>query len=109
VTLALFALSHRFYSIDFEYLCLYDEIFKCIKLISCIIIQFVIIIFFYSEIQLLKTLRHLNVIELVDVIVNEEKEKMYLLLEYCVGGLQDMLEHSPGSKFPCWQAHKYVF
>jgi len=54
-------------------------------------------------------LRHLNVIELVDVIVNEEKEKMYLLLEYCVGGLQDMLEHSPGSKFPCWQAHKYIF
>ncbi|CAH1721700.1 hypothetical protein AGLY_007763 [Aphis glycines] len=60
-----------------------------------------------NEIQLLKTLRHLNVIELVDVIVNEEKEKMYLLLEYCVGGLQDMLEHSPGSKFPCWQAHNY--
>jgi len=63
----------------------------------------------FSEIQLLKTLRHLNVIELVDVIVNEEKEKMYLLMEYCVGGLQDMLEHSPGSKFPCWQAHKYIF
>lgn len=38
--------------------------------------------------------------------MNEEKEKMYLLMEYCVGGLQDMLEHSPGCKFPCWQAHK---
>jgi len=59
------------------------------------------------EIQMLKTLKHKNVIELVDVLYNHEKEKMYLIMEYCVGGLQDMLESAPTKKFPLWQAHGY--
>lgn len=40
------------------------------------------------EIQLLRILRHRNVIELVDVMYNDEKEKMYLVMEFCVGVLQ---------------------
>lgn len=40
------------------------------------------------EIQLLRILKHKNVIELVDVIYNDEKQKMYLIMEYCVGVLQ---------------------
>lgn len=40
------------------------------------------------EIQLLRKLKHRNVIELLDVLYNEEKQKMYLIMEYCVGGLQ---------------------
>lgn len=40
------------------------------------------------EIQLLRKLKHRNVVELLDVLYNEEKEKMYLIMEYCVGGLQ---------------------
>ncbi|KAJ4439636.1 serine/threonine-protein kinase STK11 [Periplaneta americana] len=59
------------------------------------------------EIQLLKILKHKNVISLVDVLYNEEKQKMYMILEYCVGGLQDMLESTPNKKFPLWQAHGY--
>ncbi|KAG6446381.1 hypothetical protein O3G_MSEX004455 [Manduca sexta] len=59
------------------------------------------------EIQLLRILRHKNVIELVDVIFNDEKQKMYLVMEFCVGVLQDMLESSPGKKFPQRQAHDY--
>lgn len=47
-------------------------------------------------------------IGLVDVLCNEEKQKMYMVLEYCVGGLQDMLESTPKKKFPLWQAHGYV-
>lgn len=42
----------------------------------------------YREIQLLKRLKHKNVIELIDVLYNEEKEKMYLVMEFCVCGLQ---------------------
>lgn len=42
----------------------------------------------YREIQLLKRLKHKNVIELIDVLYNDEKEKMYLVMEFCVGGLQ---------------------
>ncbi|XP_041976712.1 serine/threonine-protein kinase STK11 [Aricia agestis] len=59
------------------------------------------------EIQLLRILRHKNVIELVDVMYNDEKQKMYLVMEFCVGVLQDMLESSPGKKFPQRQAHNY--
>lgn len=40
------------------------------------------------EIMLLRKLKHRNVIELLDVLFNEEKQKMYLIMEYCVGGLQ---------------------
>ena len=30
-----------------------------------------------------------------------------MVLEYCVAGLQEMLESAPGKKFPIWQAHGY--
>ena len=59
------------------------------------------------EIWMLKRLRHKNVIELVDVLYNDEKEKMYIVLEYCVCGIHEMLEHAKDNKFPEWQAHKY--
>lgn len=54
---------------------------------------------------MLKRLKHKNVISLIDVLYNEEKQKMYMILEYCVGVLQDMLESTPQKKFPIWQAH----
>ncbi|XP_011306753.1 serine/threonine-protein kinase STK11 [Fopius arisanus] len=59
------------------------------------------------EIKMLKRLKHRNVIELVDVLYNSEKEKMYLIMEFCIGGLQDMLESVPSKRFPIWQAHSY--
>lgn len=40
------------------------------------------------EIRLLQRLRHRNVIRLFDVLKNNEKQKMYLFIEYCVGSLQ---------------------
>ncbi|KAJ1531685.1 hypothetical protein ONE63_000354 [Megalurothrips usitatus] len=59
------------------------------------------------EIVLLKKLQHRNVIGLLDVLVNDEKEKMYLIMEFCVVGLQSMLESTPKKRFPLWQAHGY--
>lgn len=59
------------------------------------------------EIELLRRLKHKNVIELIDVLCNEEKQKMYLVLEYCVGGLQEMLDAVPSKKLPIFQAHNY--
>ena len=32
----------------------------------------------------------------------------YMVLEYCVGGLQEMLDKAPHNKFPLWQAHRSV-
>ncbi|XP_026672743.1 serine/threonine-protein kinase STK11 isoform X2 [Ceratina calcarata] len=59
------------------------------------------------EIRLLRILKHKNVINLVDVLYNDEKEKMYLVMEFCVCGLQDMLGSTPLKKLPIWQAHDY--
>ena len=50
---------------------------------------------------------HQNVIRLFDDLVNEEKGKLYLILEYCVTSLQDLLESAPEKKFPTAQAHFY--
>jgi hypothetical protein len=32
-----------------------------------------------------------------------------MILEYCVGELQEMLESIESHKFPIWQAHGYVY
>jgi serine/threonine-protein kinase 11 len=54
-----------------------------------------------------RNLKHKNVIELLDVLFNDEKQKMYLIMEYCVGELQKMLESVPDKKLPIFQAHNY--
>jgi serine/threonine-protein kinase 11 len=59
------------------------------------------------EIKILKKLNHQNVIKLIDVFDDPQKQKLYIVLEYCVGGLQEMLDKAPGNRFPVWQAHKY--
>lgn len=59
------------------------------------------------EIQLLKRLKHRHIIDLSDLIENEEKQKMYMVMEFCVGELQELLEAAPDKKFPVFQAHRY--
>lgn len=59
------------------------------------------------EIKLLKRLEHKNVIRLIEVIYIEEKQKMYMVMEYCVSVLQQMLDSMPEKKFPVGQAHGY--
>ncbi|CAG07726.1 unnamed protein product, partial [Tetraodon nigroviridis] len=90
-----------------------------------------------KEIQLLRRLQHKNVIQLVDVLYNEEKQKIYpcawfsapplqvltasvrlltsllnsaltyMVMEYCVCGMQEMLDSVPEKRFPVFQAHGY--
>ena len=38
---------------------------------------------------------------------NDEKGKIYMVLEFCCAVLKDMLDKSPVGKFPAWQAHFY--
>jgi serine/threonine-protein kinase 11 len=61
------------------------------------------------EISLLKKLEHAHLIKLYDVLYNEEKQKLYMVMEYCIGGLQDMVDNAEGSRLPEWQAHSYVW
>eukprot|EP00051_Salpingoeca_urceolata_P031935 m.13615 g.13615 ORF g.13615 m.13615 type:complete len:442 (+) comp4604_c0_seq1:659-1984(+) len=60
-----------------------------------------------KEIQLLQRLRHHYIIQLVDVLYNHDKEKIYMIMEYCAGNMQEMLEKAPGKKMPFWQAQHY--
>ncbi|XP_018576029.1 serine/threonine-protein kinase STK11 isoform X2 [Anoplophora glabripennis] len=59
------------------------------------------------EIKLLRKLKHKNVINLVDELYDHEKQKMYLIMEFCVGSLQGMLDSTPSKRFPLYQAHGY--
>ncbi|KAH3832278.1 serine/threonine-protein kinase stk11-like [Dreissena polymorpha] len=59
------------------------------------------------EIQLLKRLHHKNIVNLIEVLYNAEKQKMYMIMEYCADEIQSMLESVPEKKFPIWQAHLY--
>lgn len=59
------------------------------------------------EIQLLRRLNHKNVIKLYEVIYNESKEKLYMIMEYCVAVLQELLDSVPDKKLPIFQAHGY--
>ena len=44
------------------------------------------------EIALLQELNHKNVMKLIEVLFNEEKGKIYMVLEYCCAVLKDMLD-----------------
>ena len=61
------------------------------------------------EIQLLRKLtgsRH--VIKMLDVLFNDQKHKMYLIMEYCVMGLQELLDSAlPDKRLPLFQTQNY--
>lgn len=59
------------------------------------------------EIALLKRLSHKNVVKLYNVLYNDEKQKMYLIIEFALCSLQEHLDSAPGKKYPVWQAHLY--
>lgn len=65
-----------------------------------------------TEIRLLKSFNHPNIIRLYDFIQNDEKEKFYLFIDLCVASLQELLDANEISidqkrPFPLWQAHNY--
>lgn len=59
------------------------------------------------EARLMSKLNHKNVIRLIDVIYNDEKEKLYLVMEYCVTVLQELYDRAPDNRLPISQAHHY--
>lgn len=57
------------------------------------------------EIQLLRKLNHENLIKLYDVVYDPLKEKLYIVMEYAVAVLQELLDSVPTKKLPIHQAH----
>lgn len=60
------------------------------------------------EIGLLRRLQHPNIVELIEVLYNDAKEKMYVVMEFCCGELQEFVEKSPNRKLGADQA-RYFF
>ncbi|KAK0410569.1 hypothetical protein QR680_005201 [Steinernema hermaphroditum] len=60
-----------------------------------------------KEIRIMKNLNHPNVISLLDHFARPEKEKVYLVLEFCVGSIEQLIDHSPQKMLPEFQAHRY--
>lgn len=59
------------------------------------------------EMKLMRRLNHKNVIKLVDLIYNDEKQKIYIVMEYCVTVLHELFDKAPENKLPISQAHCY--
>lgn len=59
------------------------------------------------EIQLHRSLAHVNVVKLIETFYCSEKEKLYIIMEYCSAVLQDLLDSVSSKKLPIWQACNY--
>eukprot|EP00158_Paraphelidium_tribonemae_P007216 Partr_v1_DN28156_c0_g1_i7_m55487 putative serine threonine kinase 11 len=59
------------------------------------------------EIALLKKMHHENVVQLMDVIINAEKQKTYVVIEYCAATLADIMSRAPSLKLPLSQSQRY--
>ncbi|CAD5206622.1 unnamed protein product [Bursaphelenchus okinawaensis] len=60
------------------------------------------------EIHILRQVRHENVVRLLENFRVEEKEKLYLVMEYCTCSLQQLLDASVEKKLQEFQAHGYL-
>lgn len=59
------------------------------------------------EIQVHRKLKHENVVRLIDVFFIEEKEKFYMIMEYCPVVLKELLDSVPLQRLPIWQSAEY--
>ncbi|KAM3716897.1 Serine/threonine-protein kinase [Dirofilaria immitis] len=61
-----------------------------------------------QELRILKRVRHRNVIALRDFFRIDDKQKLYMVLEYCIGSMQQLLDGSKEKKLSEYQA-QYFF
>ena len=59
------------------------------------------------EIQILSKISHVNIIKLYHSFQDPIKDKIYLILEYCLGDLQTLLDSSTDKRFCLWQSKEY--
>lgn len=60
------------------------------------------------EISILKSLQHKNIIQLLSCFSDEEKQRIYIVLEYANGGsLSSFLERAPEKRLGLYQARKF--
>lgn len=54
----------------------------------------------FNEFEIMSTLSNINILNIIEYFQNENKEKIYCILEYCICSLQDIIEKLPSKKFP---------
>lgn len=59
------------------------------------------------EIQLHRNLLHPNVVKLIQTFVCPEREKLYIIMEYCPIVLQEILDSIPSKRLPIFQSADY--
>lgn len=59
------------------------------------------------ELQLLEHLHHDNVVSLYEVLHTPQRDKMYIVFEYCLCTLQDLLMRAPNKALQQHQAARY--
>lgn len=61
-----------------------------------------------NEISIMRRMRHKNVLELVEVINDDEKDKMYIVLEFAgAGSLQQLIDSHPDKRLPLFQVRSF--
>jgi len=61
------------------------------------------------EVSLMRSLHHPNIVNVRDDFMIEEKEKMYIVMDYVNGGtLQDLLDRAPDKKLPLCQCQRIM-
>jgi len=60
-----------------------------------------------QEIEVHQSIDHKNIVKLVDIFRIEEKQKLYIVMEFCVCSLQQLLDNCPEKVLPEFQAHLY--
>jgi serine/threonine-protein kinase 11 len=59
------------------------------------------------EIQMHRTLNHPNVVKLIETFVCPQREKLYIIMEYCSAVLQEVLDSIPSKRLPIFQSADY--
>ncbi|KAI6178557.1 Non-specific serine/threonine protein kinase [Aphelenchoides besseyi] len=59
------------------------------------------------EIYILERIAHPNIVKLLEVFRIEEKEKLYLVMEFCICSLQQILDTAEQHRLPEFQCHGY--
>ncbi|CAB3397865.1 unnamed protein product [Caenorhabditis bovis] len=58
-----------------------------------------------NEIRILNTLKHKNIVKLVEVFEVVAKKRIYMIFEYCIGSVQQLLELEPARRITVGEAH----
>ncbi|CAI4231623.1 unnamed protein product [Auanema sp. JU1783] len=59
------------------------------------------------EIRILRKVQHENIIRLIEVFRNDEKRKLYMVMEFCMGSVQQLLDAAPLKRLPEPEVHSY--